>query len=61
MGEESIRQDRELARAAIKGLTAYAEQRKNGRNAKRWLMRLQSCMRLRISWCLMLADMALLN
>lgn len=26
MGEESIRQDRELARAAIKGLTAYAEQ-----------------------------------
>ena len=26
MGEESIRQDKELARAAIKGLTAYAEQ-----------------------------------
>ncbi len=26
MNEESIRQDRELARAAIKGLTSYAEQ-----------------------------------
>ena len=26
MDEESIRQDRELARAAIKGLTSYAEQ-----------------------------------
>lgn len=26
MGEESIRQDKGLARAAIKGLTAYAEQ-----------------------------------
>ncbi|MDE5590234.1 MAG: hypothetical protein K2J60_14030 [Acetatifactor sp.] len=26
MGEESIRQDKELARAAIKGLTFYAEQ-----------------------------------
>ena len=27
MDEESIRQDRELARAAIKGLTSYAEQK----------------------------------
>lgn len=26
MDKESIRQDKELARAAIKGLTAYAEQ-----------------------------------
>lgn len=26
MNEESIRQDRKLARAAIKGLTSYAEQ-----------------------------------
>ena len=26
MNEESVRQDKELARAAIKGLTSYAEQ-----------------------------------